>query len=82
MLKETIDIPKYIPIFLSLLKGNNPEPFEIKWVRKDGEIRSGILYVSALKKDSKVTGIQAIIADVTEEKKYNLNYTVGRLSVI
>jgi PAS domain S-box-containing protein len=63
------DIPKYIPIFLSLLKGKKTEPFEMKWIKKDGTQRSGMLYLSTIKKFSKVNGIQAIITDITERKK-------------
>ncbi|MHC4630420.1 MAG: PAS domain S-box protein [Planctomycetota bacterium] len=30
------DIPKYIKMFNSLLRGNVPEPFESEWIHKDG----------------------------------------------
>jgi PAS domain S-box-containing protein len=63
------DIPKYIKLFASITRGKTPGPFEFEWVRKDGSIRIGDIRIGIIKKDGKITGIQAVIRDVTDRKK-------------
>ncbi len=63
------DIPKYIKMFNTCLKGKVPEPLEIEWHRKDGTTRSGEFHVSLMKKGRKATGIQVIARDITERKE-------------
>jgi PAS domain S-box-containing protein len=63
------DIPKYIKMFNTLIKGKVPKPLEIVWHRKDGTTRIGEFHVSLMKKGRKTTGIQIITRDITERKK-------------
>ena len=63
------EIPSYIKVFSSLVRGKVPKPFEIAWRHKDGTARSGELHISLMKKGGKVTGIQAVARDTTESKK-------------
>jgi PAS domain S-box-containing protein len=63
------DIPKYLKLFYSLLRGKKQRSFEFEWVHKDGtqhlaEVRAGLL-----KKNDKIIGLQAILRDITEQKK-------------
>jgi len=63
------DLPKYIEIFSSIIRGNVPEPVEVAWNHKDGTAHLGEVHVSLMKKGSKTTGIQVITRDSTERKK-------------
>jgi PAS domain S-box-containing protein len=60
------DIPKYIRLFASALKGNLPKPFEMKWRRRDGRVRSGEMRISLMRKGESVVGLLGIIRDTTE----------------
>ena len=63
------DLPKYLKMFRSIIKGHIPEPFEFEWVKKDGTLSSGEMFVSLIKSEERITGIQAIIRDLTEKKE-------------
>jgi len=63
------DMPRYLKMFKSIIKGNTPKPFEFQWVRKDGTICVGEMYISLIKSDEKITGIQAIIRDISKNKE-------------
>jgi PAS domain S-box-containing protein len=63
------DIPRYMKIFNSLLKGKLPEPFEVNYTAKDGanrwlQARVGFLGTTGSKK-----GFQIALEDITERKK-------------
>jgi PAS domain S-box-containing protein len=68
------DIPKYMKIFKSIISGEEPKPFKFNWKNKSGEICTGKLFISLIRVDKKVTGIQAIIEDLskTQEAKLKL----------
>jgi len=63
------DLPKYLKMFSSIIRGKVPEPFEVSYRHKDGEPHVGEVYVSLMKKDGKITGIQSVTMDITERKK-------------
>ena len=63
------DIPKYIKLFKEIIKGDIPKPFEFIWEKKDKTKCYGELYVSLLRENNKIKGIQAIINDLTETNK-------------
>lgn len=63
------DIPKYLKLMISALRGRLPEPFEYSYVRKDGTIGWGEAHVGSLKKNSKTIGYQMIFREITERKK-------------
>ncbi len=62
------DIPKYLKLMISALRGKLPEPFEYSYVRKDGTIGWGEAHVGSLKKNSKTIGYQMIFREITERK--------------
>ena len=62
------DIPKYLKLMISALRGRLPEPFEYSYVRKDGTIGWGEAHVGSLKKNSKTIGYQMIFREITERK--------------
>lgn len=63
------DLPRYVVLFSSIMKGRTPEPVEISWVDQDGNTRWGEARASLMKKGNKITGMQAIIRDITERKQ-------------
>jgi PAS domain S-box-containing protein len=62
------DIPRYLRIFASLLKGKVPKPFEVQWIHKNGQIRDGEILLSLMKREGQLTGVQVITRDITERK--------------
>jgi PAS domain S-box-containing protein len=62
------DIPKLAKLFVSMVRGKTPEPFEIAWQHRDGKQFQGEVRVSLLKEAGKTVGIQAITRDITERK--------------
>ncbi|HKZ94715.1 MAG TPA: PAS domain S-box protein [Candidatus Bathyarchaeia archaeon] len=66
---RTRDIPKYLTIFSSALMGKVPKPFEAVGQRMDGTPFLAEVLVSLLRKDGKITGVQAIARDITERKE-------------
>jgi len=63
------DIPKYIRLLASSLRGKMPPRFEFTYVRKDGTISWGEAHASLIKADDRTTGFQAILRDITERKQ-------------
>jgi len=62
------DIPKYLKLMISALRGRLPEPFEYSYVRKDGTTGWGEAHVGSLKKNGKTIGYQMIFREITERK--------------
>ena len=62
------DLPKFIKIFNSLLKGKTPEAFEFSYNRKDGTTGWSEIYIGLLKEGGKLKGIQVLQRDTTEER--------------
>lgn len=63
------DIPLFTRIFDTSLQGRIPKPFEVSWINTDGTPRQCEIHMSVLRKEGKVTGVQAIVRDITERKK-------------
>jgi PAS domain S-box-containing protein/putative nucleotidyltransferase with HDIG domain len=63
------DIPKFIKVFNSLLKGEIPRPFEVTYTHKNGSARYAEIYFNFIKSGHKTTGILVVQDDVTEKKK-------------
>jgi PAS domain S-box-containing protein len=64
------DVPRYMKIFTNLFHGHIPEPFEINWYDKSGQVHISEVHVSPLKKDNKIFAIQAIVRDITEKFQF------------
>jgi len=63
------NLPKYLKMFNSLVRGKVPEPFEAIFYHKDGTPRSVEVHVGLLKNNGKTTGFMATMRDITERKK-------------
>jgi len=63
------DIPKYIKIFGSIIRGKVPKPFEVAYNRKDGTTGWTEIHTALLKVTGKKLGIQVIQNDITERKQ-------------
>jgi PAS domain S-box-containing protein len=63
------DIPKYLKLMISALRGKLPEPFEYSYVRKNGAISWGEAHIGSLKKNGKTIGYQVIFREITERKR-------------
>ena len=63
------DIPKYINIFSSIIRGKVPQPFVVEYHRKDGTTGWTEVHVSLLKEGGKKLGVQVIQKDITERKR-------------
>jgi len=64
------DTLKYVKLFATLMRGKLPSgPTDIVWVRKDGVECWGEMGFSLIREGGKITGIQAVLRDVTERKK-------------
>ncbi len=63
------EMPKYLKLFGSLIKGAVSGPLEIKCKRKDGTIYWLEARAGLLEKSGKKTGVQIIARDITERKQ-------------
>ncbi len=63
------DIPKYIEIFGSLIKGKRPKPLRIHWVSKDGRLHTAVAHIDFIKKNGKISGLVSIAQDISELQK-------------
>jgi PAS domain S-box-containing protein len=63
------DLPKYMKLFASFLRGKIPSITEFLYLRKDGSHRWGEAQFSFIKNEEKKVGIQAILRDITERKR-------------
>ncbi len=63
------DIPTYMKVLNSLVRGKVPKPFEVTWVRKDGSIHVGEIHICLMKRGRKTVGLQTIVRDITERKQ-------------
>jgi PAS domain S-box-containing protein len=65
----TNSLSEYLKFFRAILQGHIPKPIEFQWVHRNGSIRWGEAYVGLTKKGNKITGLQAILIDITERKR-------------
>jgi two-component system cell cycle sensor histidine kinase/response regulator CckA len=63
------DIPGFLKLFSRVLQGRASGPIEFDVVRKDGEWRRLVAHVARMRLAGKVTGVQVIVGDVTEERR-------------
>jgi len=63
------DIPQYIKIFDSLLKGKKPKPIKYSWVHKNGIVRTSEAHIGFIKKKGKLSAIFAFTKDITEQQR-------------
>jgi PAS domain S-box-containing protein len=62
------DIPTYMGLFKRALSGEKIPPMEPVWNHPDGTKKAIELRISIMKNNGKVTGIHALILDITERK--------------
>lgn len=63
------DIPKYLAVFSSMMRGKIPKPFEVTYQRKDRTLGWTEIHVALLKAGDKKQGLQVIQRDVTEQRQ-------------
>jgi PAS domain S-box-containing protein len=63
------DLPKFLKLFISVLKGKVTKSLELTFNCKDGTLLLAEVHVSLLKEGGRVIGLQAISRDITERKK-------------
>lgn len=63
------DIPRYLTLFSSIVRGKIPDPVEVTWVHKNGTTRLAEGHAGIVREGHKIRGFQVIIRDVTERKK-------------
>ncbi|MGD8506152.1 MAG: PAS domain S-box protein [Candidatus Bathyarchaeota archaeon] len=63
------EIPKYIRIFTTILRGKISSPVDFSYHRKDGTLGWAEAQAGLLKSRGKTVGVQAIVRDITERKK-------------
>jgi PAS domain S-box-containing protein len=63
------DIPHFLRLFKSFLKGTLSTPVEFTWVHKDGSSRLGETHATCIRKEGKITGVQIMVRDITERKQ-------------
>ncbi len=62
------DIPKFLRVFASIVRGRVPRPFEVAYNRKDGSLGWTELHIALLEAGGKKLGIQVLQRDITEHK--------------
>ncbi len=62
------EVPKYLKVFKEIISGEDKGIIESIYYRKDGGKFYGATKVVLLKDNNKITGIQAITRDVTDQK--------------
>ncbi|MCK4933548.1 PAS domain S-box protein, partial [Candidatus Bathyarchaeota archaeon] len=63
------DIPRYLSLMLSALKGKLPSKFEYSYTKKNGSTGWAEGHFGSLRRDGKIIGFQGILREVTERKK-------------
>jgi PAS domain S-box-containing protein len=63
------DMPKYLTLFASIVRGKVPEPLQVTWHSKDGTPFVSEFHVGLIKEDNKTVGFQVDARDITERKK-------------
>jgi PAS domain S-box-containing protein len=63
------DVPRYVKILTSLLRGDIPPPFEFVFLRKDGSKGWGLAHCRLIKVGDKRKEIIAIARDISSEKQ-------------
>jgi PAS domain S-box-containing protein len=67
------DIPRYVKIFSTLLKGKKPRPLKVHWVHKDGTVHTAEAHIDIIKKNGKIAGFVSIAQDYSDQQKAEEN---------
>ena len=62
------DMPRYIKLYLDLLRDKKCPSIDFVYMRKDGILRDAEAHFALMKKDGKKTGFQVILKDITDFK--------------
>ena len=62
------DIPKFLKVFTSIVRGKAPQPFAISYNQKDGTLGWTELHLALLAAGGKKLGVQVLQRDVTDRK--------------
>ena len=62
------DIPKFLRVFASIVRGKVPPAFEVAYNRKNGSLGWTELHIALLEAGGKKLGIQILQRDITENK--------------
>jgi PAS domain S-box-containing protein/putative nucleotidyltransferase with HDIG domain len=63
------DVPQYVKIVASILKGEKITPFTFTWVDKKGNDRLGEIHAALVKVNGHNDGIIAVLWDITDREK-------------
>lgn len=63
------DLPRYLRIFSSIIRGKVPEMIGITWYHKDGTRHQAEARVRLLKEEGRVVELLVVTRDITEQKK-------------
>jgi len=63
------DIPKYLKVFVSILRGKGTDVYELTVNDKDGASRIVETHIGLITENNKISGVLAITRDITERKK-------------
>ena len=63
------DVPKYMKLIDSSVRGKVPEPFEVTWNHKNGTSFSAEVRVGFIKENGENVGLQVVARDITERKQ-------------
>ncbi len=66
------DIPGYLKRFRDVLRGRDISFIEFTYKQKNGASRWAEAFVSMMRNDGKLTGIQAVLRDITDRKESEL----------
>jgi len=65
----TRDIPRYVKVFGSLIRGKTPEPFEISLTTKDGKTLYAETHLGIIESGEEKLGIYAFFRSITDRKR-------------
>lgn len=63
------DIPRYVKVFGSLIRGKTPEPFEISLTTKDGKTLYAEVHLGIIESGGEKLGIYAFFRSITDRKR-------------
>ena len=65
-------ISEFLALFTKLISYSRSKPVEFRWMHKNGTLNWGEAYVSNLKENGELFGIQVLINDITQRKNNEL----------